>query len=655
MVNWQNGNTTSRETIDYRDRVGLAGRARSTPAPTTTGFTSGTAPSPPGPRSRPPPYGQTAPGIAHAWHMPGHTYTGLKRYADAAFQQEASARVDHAYMVRDRVMPFEIHNYAHNNQWLVTSLSHVGRVRDAVAVARNLVEQPRDPNKNGKNDGGSAQRNGRLRWSEVLARYELWDDLIAADESGALDWSDVPDERKQKAYTLGLAYAARNDQARLADQIAALQALSAEDAKAKRDSGTAAALAELEGYQLLARGEFGPAFERFAKATAMRPEALARATCGPQLRRSPRAPRRDAVAKNPSQVPPLAAQVEILNAVGKTEGRAEAYRKLVPLARRPTATARLPPARPGRRRLEGRDDWTEPAEPADRRRHRRPARPRDPRPARLVPLPGRAVRHGRHRRQPWGSPTTRGGTSSSSSTSAASVPTACSNSTSSARRSRRLKALNTDLVAVEHRRPGGHPALKQNKDGVTFPMPLLADPGLDALQALPRLRRLRGPAAPRHVPDRRRGNVRYQRVSSEPFLDTDFIKARGRAGQPAARPDPATGPRTHEPTLDRRRRPPRHRRARLHGSPLAGKPAGTLVVHEIYRSLQGESTFAGLPCVFVRLTACHLRCGYCDTRHAFHQGETLPLDEVVARALACGDRSSRSPAASPSCSPRFTR
>ena len=52
--------------------------------------------------------------------MPGHTYTDLKRYADAAYQQEGSARVDHACMARDRIMPFEIHNYAHNNQWLAT-------------------------------------------------------------------------------------------------------------------------------------------------------------------------------------------------------------------------------------------------------------------------------------------------------------------------------------------------------------------------------------------------------------------------------------------------------------------------------------------------------------------------------------------------------
>jgi 7-carboxy-7-deazaguanine synthase len=71
---------------------------------------------------------------------------------------------------------------------------------------------------------------------------------------------------------------------------------------------------------------------------------------------------------------------------------------------------------------------------------------------------------------------------------------------------------------------------------------------------------------------------------------------------------------------------------------LERKPPGTLLIHEIYRSLQGESTFAGLPCVFIRLTACHLRCRYCDTPHAFHLGETFPLDDVVSRALDLGDR-----------------
>ena len=210
-------------------------------------------------------FARTAPGIAHAWHMPGHTYTELKRYADAAYQQEGSARVDHAYMIRDRVMPFEIHNYAHNNQWLCTSLSHIGRVRDAIAVARNLVEEPRDPAKNGPNDGGSAQRSGRSRWSEILTRYELWDDLIAATTTGALDWSNIPFEAEQKAYTLGLAYAAKNDLAKLAAQIEALRKLTS--------PGARSALAELEGLRFLARGKSGRLSNRSQK----------QARCGPKL------------------------------------------------------------------------------------------------------------------------------------------------------------------------------------------------------------------------------------------------------------------------------------------------------------------------------------------------------------------------------------
>lgn len=58
--------------------------------------------------------------------------------------------------------------------------------------------------------------------------------------------------------------------------------------------------------------------------------------------------------------------------------------------------------------------------------------------------------------------------------------------------------------------------------------------------------------------------------------------------------------------------------------------SGTLVVNEIYLSLQGESTFAGLPCVFVRLTACNLRCSYCDTAYAFTEGRKMALAEVLA-------------------------
>lgn len=62
--------------------------------------------------------------------------------------------------------------------------------------------------------------------------------------------------------------------------------------------------------------------------------------------------------------------------------------------------------------------------------------------------------------------------------------------------------------------------------------------------------------------------------------------------------------------------------------------APTLKINEIYHSIQGESTWAGLPCVFVRLTACDLRCTYCDTEYAFYEGKKRLVSEVLAELLA---------------------
>ncbi len=75
----------------------------------------------------------------------------------------------------------------------------------------------------------------------------------------------------------------------------------------------------------------------------------------------------------------------------------------------------------------------------------------------------------------------------------------------------------------------------------------------------------------------------------------------------------------------------------------------TLVVNEIYPSLQGESTFAGLPCVFVRLTGCNLRCSYCDTAYAFTEGRKMALPEIIARIrqFAAPFGSGRAPAGHP--------
>src|SRR5262245_55448091 len=61
-----------------------------------------------------------------------------------------------------------------------------------------------------------------------------------------------------------------------------------------------------------------------------------------------------------------------------------------------------------------------------------------------------------------------------------------------------------------------------------------------------------------------------------------------------------------------------------------------LTVNEIFYSIQGESTHAGRPCVFVRLTACDLRCVWCDTAYAFHEGQKRSIDDVIAEIDSIG-------------------
>ncbi len=468
-------------------------------------------------------YGPAAPGIAHAWHMPGHTYTELKRYADAAYQQEASARVDHAYMIRDRVMPFEIHNYAHNNQWLCTTLSHLGRVRDAVAVARNLVEQPRDPQKNGPNDGGSPQRSGRIRWAEVLARYELWDDLIEATTARSLDWSSISFEQEQKAYYLGQAYAAKNDQPRLSEQIEALK---------KTTSGSAKALlAELEGQQLLAKGDVGAAFEHFAKAGSMRPEALARAHLKARNYGFAESTIRDAVKKNPNQVSVLAAQVEVLQAAGKDQEARDACDALGPIAR--WADGDLPVFRrldkvlPAWSASKGKSNAASSAsnsagsdETVVQRIDLSTLGPLAWAPFAAEPLSGVTAAGAR-----WSLADHRG----KSVVVIFFLGGKCAHCMQQlqvfAKEYEALQKQNVETVAISTDGLEATQGLKNNKDGIKFPMPILPDPKLKLFK------RFRAyddfESQPLHATFLidAQGNVRFQRISADPFLEVEFIKA----------------------------------------------------------------------------------------------------------------------------------
>ncbi len=243
--------------------------------------------------------GQTAPGIAHMWHMSGHIYDKTNRYHDAAYQQEASARVDHAHMMRDRVLPDQIHNYAHNNEWLVRTLMTIGRANDAVDLASNMIELPRHPKYNDLSKGNKSGALGRQRLAEALERFELWEALLDATGSVALSPTDeaqtIRNLRLRGVALMGLGRDAEFDQAltdlearhtqKLTERDAAVTAAKDQASRENKDENAVAkagedagkpfatalgqfdiALAELRGHKALREKRFEEAMKEFALA-----------------------------------------------------------------------------------------------------------------------------------------------------------------------------------------------------------------------------------------------------------------------------------------------------------------------------------------------------------------------------------------------------
>jgi peroxiredoxin/tetratricopeptide (TPR) repeat protein len=173
--------------------------------------------------------GQTAQGVAHMWHMPGHTFTRLKRYADAAWQQEASARTDHAHMISARILPEQIHNYAHNNDWLVENLGFIGRVREATDLAKNMIELPRLApghtlvGRAAYADANTGFQLGRKRLLDLLLAWGQWEELLTLEDTQYLEPSDDPTEDGRRLRTLAVAAYQTNNATKGEEKRAALE------------------------------------------------------------------------------------------------------------------------------------------------------------------------------------------------------------------------------------------------------------------------------------------------------------------------------------------------------------------------------------------------------------------------------------------------
>jgi peroxiredoxin len=176
--------------------------------------------------------GPSAPGCAHMWHMPGHIYSALYRWTDASWQQEAAARVDHAQMARSRVFPDQIHNYAHNSEWLVRTYNHQGRLAEALTVALNLMEMPKIPRSSKADEAfaedGTAWHYGFQRLTETLLRWELWEVVAELESTPYLEASTSFSSRWKLAQLRALAAYGRGDRTAAQSHTTALQGIEAE-------------------------------------------------------------------------------------------------------------------------------------------------------------------------------------------------------------------------------------------------------------------------------------------------------------------------------------------------------------------------------------------------------------------------------------------
>lgn len=161
-------------------------------------------------------YGELAQGIGHALHMPGHIYSTVGMWHEAAIAMDAATRAERRYMRQRLTFPFNNWNYGHNRNYLCYIQEQLGMADAAVFGARQLIEAPKDPqfNADALYSSHSQGINALLR---ALVKFEKWDELL--DEK-AFPWRDVPMDHLQKAYAAARGHLGRGDVANAQDAVA---------------------------------------------------------------------------------------------------------------------------------------------------------------------------------------------------------------------------------------------------------------------------------------------------------------------------------------------------------------------------------------------------------------------------------------------------
>jgi peroxiredoxin/thioredoxin-like negative regulator of GroEL len=166
---------------------------------------------------------KAAPSVGHALHMPGHIYARLGMWDDATHSMDASARAERIYFYNEHELPYESWDYAHDQDFLISSLGYNGRLREGEALAWELVDIPHDPQYNSGSTGSTAG-TGRFGLMRMRVRGERWDEILTGADPG---WTDSAADRAWVAYSRGLAYLGKNDLVKAREQLAGIDKIKA--------------------------------------------------------------------------------------------------------------------------------------------------------------------------------------------------------------------------------------------------------------------------------------------------------------------------------------------------------------------------------------------------------------------------------------------
>jgi tetratricopeptide (TPR) repeat protein len=174
-------------------------------------------------------YSEAVPNIGHAQHMPGHIYSIVGMWNEAAISMDSATRVEKRYMQETLTFPFNNWNYGHNRNYLSYIQEQLGMPGAAIFGARQLIDAPHDPEEN-NDDWRSSQSYGLFALARALAKYERWDQIL---DPKVIPWRDVYRDKVHKSYFEARAWIAKGELEKADKSIRAHQDLKKELEKEK--------------------------------------------------------------------------------------------------------------------------------------------------------------------------------------------------------------------------------------------------------------------------------------------------------------------------------------------------------------------------------------------------------------------------------------